>query len=99
MDQTPLTLPSRSNLLLTANYFQKLGLRYVLFSDRGVLQGLLTKKDVWYVLNGAEETRRTNDADGLGLNTGLTREQGEGEQRGLLNRDGADDGDNDVPIL
>ncbi|OAA79640.1 voltage-gated chloride channel [Akanthomyces lecanii RCEF 1005] len=59
MDQTPLTLPSRTNLQLVVSYFQKLGLRYVLFSDRGVLQGLLTKKDVWYVLNGADETRRT----------------------------------------
>jgi chloride channel 3/4/5 len=105
MDQTPLTLPSRSNLLLTANYFQKLGLRYVLFSDRGVLQGLLTKKDVWYVLNGAEETRRTMGADDMNVNTGLTREEGEGEERGLLNTDG-DSVDttpispgNDVPIL
>ncbi|KAF8857173.1 chloride channel-like protein 3 [Acephala macrosclerotiorum] len=86
MDQTPLTLPSRSNLLLTANYFQKLGLRYVLFSDRGVLQGLLTKKDVWYVLNGAEETRRTMGADDT--MTGLTREGGQGEEEGLLGRDG-----------
>ncbi|PBP27310.1 chloride channel protein [Diplocarpon rosae] len=88
MDQTPLTLPARSNLLLTANYFQKLGLRYVLFSDRGVLQGILTKKDVWYVLNGAEETRRTLGADGMPENMGLTREGGEGEERGLLGRDG-----------
>lgn len=90
MDQTPLTLPSRSNLLLTANYFQKLGLRYVLFSDRGVLQGLLTKKDVWYVLNGAEETRKTAALEGSGLvlNTGLTREEGQGEERGLLDRNG-----------
>ncbi len=89
MDQTPITLPSRSNLLLTANYFQKLGLRYILFSDQGVLQGLLTKKDVWYILNGAEETRRTNASDGI--LTGLTRESGPGEQRGLLNRDGEGD--------
>lgn len=101
MDQTPLTLPSRSNLLLTANYFQKLGLRYVLFSDRGVLQGLLTKKDVWYVLNGEEETRRTMGADGRSL----TREDGEGEERGLLNNDGESvdstprSPGNDVPIL
>ncbi|KAI1451030.1 chloride channel [Annulohypoxylon stygium] len=58
MDQTPLTLPGRSSLALAVSYFQKLGLRYVLFSDRGVLQGLLTKKDCWYVLNGAEEARR-----------------------------------------
>ncbi|RDA91486.1 hypothetical protein CP533_4590 [Ophiocordyceps camponoti-saundersi (nom. inval.)] len=53
MDQTPLTLPSRTSLHLVVSYFQKLGLRYVLLSDRGALQGLLTKKDVWYVLNGA----------------------------------------------
>jgi chloride channel 3/4/5 len=102
MDQTPLTLPSRSNLLLTANYFQKLGLRYVLFSDRGVLQGILAKKDVWYVLNGAEETRRTMGTD---VTTGLAREDGEGEERGLLNNDGESvdtaptSPANDVPIL
>jgi chloride channel 3/4/5 len=92
MDQTPLTLPSRSNLHLAVSYFQKLGLRYVLFSDKGALQGLLTKKDVWYVLNGAEETRRTSGlAGGLGVDTGLTREDGEGEERGLLRGDGPDD--------
>ena len=105
MDQTPLTLPSRSNLLLTANYFQKLGLRYVLFSDRGILQGILTKKDVWYVLNGAEETRRTMVGDGMNIPTGLLREDGEGEQRGLLNNDGESidttpiSPRNDVPML
>jgi chloride channel 3/4/5 len=89
MDQTPIPLPSRSSLHLAVSYFQKLGLRYVLFCDRGVLQGLLTKKDVWYVLNGAEETRRTSGGGGMagadvGVETGITREDGEGEQRGLL---------------
>ncbi|KAI0603528.1 chloride channel [Biscogniauxia sp. FL1348] len=58
MDHTPLALPSRSSLHLAVSYFQKLGLRYVLFCDRGVLQGLLTKKDCWHVLNGAEESMR-----------------------------------------
>ncbi|KAK4241686.1 chloride channel [Achaetomium macrosporum] len=96
MDQTPLTLPSRSRLHLAVSYFQKLGLRYVLFVDRGVLQGLLTKKDVWYVLNGAEETRRTSGmaaggddegargGGGNALRTGVAREDGEGESAGLL---------------
>ncbi|PSR94580.1 chloride channel [Coniella lustricola] len=85
MDQTPITLPSMTSLHLAVTYFQKLGLRYVLFSDRGALQGLLTKKDVWYVLNGAEETRRTAGTPGnFGVETGITREDGEGEQRGLL---------------
>jgi len=105
MDQTPLTLPSRSRLHLAVSYFQKLGLRYVLFVDRGVLQGMLTKKDVWYVLNGAEETRRTSGADagldrtGGGMGVGVTRESGEGEHEGLLHadRDGLDDNDPESP--
>ncbi|SPQ25988.1 7d9d3768-3d29-4622-80f4-b034667c9004 [Thermothielavioides terrestris] len=100
MDQTPLTLPSGCRLHLALSYFQKLGLRYVLFVDRGALQGLLTKKDVWYVLNGAEETRRTSGMAGGGgggageagrvgglggdLQTGIAREHGDGESAGLL---------------
>ena len=80
MDQTPITLSGKSSLQLTANMFQKLGLRYVMFCDRGMLQGLLTKKDVWYVLNGAEEGRQA-------LGTGVTREDGTGEERGLLGRE------------
>ncbi|KAK3322488.1 chloride channel [Apodospora peruviana] len=102
MDQTPLTLPSRSRLHLAVSYFQKLGLRYVLFSDRGVLQGLLTKKDVWYVLNGADETRRTGGSSvGGGGDTGgmldretssggIAREDGEGEHAGLLSESRGD---------
>ncbi|KAI9885508.1 MAG: hypothetical protein M1823_002690 [Watsoniomyces obsoletus] len=53
MDQTPITLSSKSSFQLANGLFQKLGLRYVLLCDRGVLQGLLTKKDLWYVLNQA----------------------------------------------
>ena len=49
MDQTPITLNSKSSFQLTVSMFQKLGLRYVMFCDRGSLRGLLTKKDVWYV--------------------------------------------------
>lgn len=89
MDQTPLTLPSRAPLHRAVAYFQKLGLRYVLFVDRGQLQGLLTKKDVWYVLNGAEETRRSAGAEGLGGGggggTGLGIGLGaEGQEEGVL---------------
>ncbi|RYP87132.1 hypothetical protein DL769_000591 [Monosporascus sp. CRB-8-3] len=86
MDQTPLTLPSRASLHLAVSYFQKLGVRYVLFADRGVLQGLLTKKDCWYVLNGAEETRRT--AAELGIDNGAEDIDGSGEGRGLLSGGG-----------
>ena len=105
MDQTPLTLPSRTSLHLVASYFQKLGLRYLLFSDRGVLSGLLTKKDVWYVLNGADETRRTVAAGGGGrgggMETGIAREAGENEASGLLRNDDAagDDREDGEPML
>ncbi|KAK5636643.1 hypothetical protein RRF57_012355 [Xylaria bambusicola] len=84
MDQTPLTLPSRSSLHLAVSYFQKLGVRYVLFSDRGVLQGLLTKKDCWYVLNGVEETRRTGAASGADSSRGLASNGDAAEQNDLF---------------
>lgn len=51
MDQTPITLSSKSSFRLTRDMFEKLGLRYVLLCNKGVLQGLLTKKDLWYILN------------------------------------------------
>jgi chloride channel 3/4/5 len=57
MDHTPITLPSNSSLSLAANLFQKLGLRYVLFAKHGQLQGLLTKKDVFFIMNASEEKR------------------------------------------
>ncbi|MCJ1310580.1 hypothetical protein MMC25_004245 [Agyrium rufum] len=60
MDQTPITLNSKSTLQLTLDMFQKLGLKYVLFCDRGSLQGLMTKKDIWYILNDAEYKKSEN---------------------------------------
>ncbi len=80
MDQTPITLNEKSSLQLTISMFSKLGLRYVMFCDRGSLQGLLTKKDIWYVLDRAEEGSSK-------MGGGVLREEQGGESRGLLNRD------------
>jgi chloride channel 3/4/5 len=93
MDQTPITMPSQATLHLVVTYFQKLGLRYVLFADRGTLVGLLTKKDVWQLLNGAAETRRTaggNTARAAGEGIGVVAgDGGDGEEaQGLLSGDG-----------
>ena len=91
MDQTPITLNSKSSLQLTVSMFSKLGLRYVLFTEKGVLRGLLTKKDVWYVLDSAEdEPPRTGG--------GVLREQQGGESRGLLNRAVSDGGSVQSPV-
>ena len=54
MDQTPITLSSKSSLQLAVNMFLKLGLRYLLFCDKGTLMGFLTKKDLWFILDSAE---------------------------------------------
>ncbi|KAI5863069.1 chloride channel [Durotheca rogersii] len=99
MDQTPLTLPSRSSLHLALSYFQKLGVRYVLFSDRGVLQGLLTKKDCWYVLNGVSSPRvlgAARGAGGSGGASGSARDDEEGDDSDVAGERGgllADDDD------
>ncbi|MCJ1457109.1 hypothetical protein MMC28_007475 [Mycoblastus sanguinarius] len=86
MDQTPITLNGKSSLQLTLSMFSKLGLRYVLFCDRGVLQGLLTKKDIWYVLDSAKDHSPR-------MGAGVLREEQGGESRGLLNRDDSGDAD------
>lgn len=85
MDQTPITLPSSSSLSLAANLFQKLGLRYVLFANHGALQGLLTKKDVFFVMNSSEE-----GVSGMRGGRLETRSGGGGEGRRLLADDGSE---------
>lgn len=89
MDQTPITLHASSNLQLAVSMFQKLGLRYLLLVQKGSLQGMLTKKDVWLLLN-ANEIRATSPVDFL-PGAGALRPQpigeiGENEEtEGLLN--------------
>jgi chloride channel 3/4/5 len=97
MDQTPITLNARASFQLTVSMFQKLGLRYVIFTEKGMLRGLLTKKDVWYVLNGMEDDtwdegngeEHVDAGVGGGVRRGGLREEGDGvdggsEERGLL---------------
>lgn len=47
----PMTLSWESSLQLAASMFSKLGLRFILFTHKGQLRGLLTRKDVWLLLN------------------------------------------------
>ncbi|KAK6348298.1 hypothetical protein TWF718_006103 [Orbilia javanica] len=58
MDHTPMTLPARSSLMLATSLFQDLGLRYLLFQYHGQLQGLMTKKDAWFILNSVKDEKR-----------------------------------------
>jgi chloride channel 3/4/5 len=55
MNQTPITLNGKATLQLTIDMFQKLGLKYILYIEKGSLKGMLTKKDIWYVLNSNEK--------------------------------------------
>lgn len=84
MDQTPITLNVESSLQLAVNMFQRLGLRHLLFVERGALRGLLTKKDLWWVLS------RTEGREGFVPGGGVLREErnnGE-EESGLLAGEG-----------
>lgn len=92
MDQTPITLSSKAGFQLAVNMFQRLGLRYVVFCDRGVLRGLLTKKDIWFVLNEDERGEGGMDDDEIGTGGGVLREEDEGEAGGLLGRSSRDGG-------
>ncbi|PSN73975.1 chloride channel protein 3 [Corynespora cassiicola Philippines] len=83
MDQTPITLNAKASFPLTVSMFQKLGLKYVLFTDRGTLKGLLTKKDVWFILNGVDD----GEDIGSGVGRGTVRQRDDDESsegRGLL---------------
>ncbi|KAK3068612.1 hypothetical protein LTS18_000592 [Coniosporium uncinatum] len=82
MDGTPITLNAKSTLQLAVNLFQKMGLRYVLFTEKGSLKGFLTKKDVWLVLNGAEESIKNEELVGDGR--GIYRSQETEQETGLL---------------
>ncbi|UPX21233.1 chloride channel [Ascochyta rabiei] len=110
MDQTPITLNARARFQLTVSMFQKLGLRYVLFTERGLLRGLLTKKDVWYVLDGMdgetwEETEERGDFDGDVDADGDVGVGGAGMRRGGLrqqqqpHRHAAEDGGEERGLL
>lgn len=46
----PITLSWESSLQLAVSMFEKLGLRFILFTYKGELKGLLTRKDVWQLL-------------------------------------------------
>ncbi|KAL4867699.1 hypothetical protein BDV12DRAFT_170926 [Aspergillus spectabilis] len=74
MDQTPITLNSNTTFLIVLRMFQRLGLRYVLFVNKGILQGLLTKKDVWSVINDPASRRGGWTSDGP-LGEGDTAEE------------------------
>lgn len=91
MDQTPITLNANSSLQLTVSMFQNLGLRYLLFVDRGAFRGILTKKDVWWILSASQERQKSVDfvagAGALRETTDDTEEEGEEEARGLLQED------------
>ncbi|KEF59453.1 chloride channel 3 [Exophiala aquamarina CBS 119918] len=87
MDQTPITLNANSSLQLTVSMFQNLGLRYLLFVDRGAFRGILTKKDVWWILSASQERQKSGEfVAGAGhlRETTDTEEEGEEEARGLL---------------
>lgn len=58
---TPLTLSSQSPLHMAAKMVQVLGLRYIIFTNRGRLDGLLTMKDICWLLRTFEDRENLNE--------------------------------------
>jgi chloride channel 3/4/5 len=96
MDQTPITLHASSSFQLAVSMFQSLGLRNLLLVERGAFKGILTKKDVWWILNTSEDAKKTSS---FVAGTGVLREEiteeddtadvYNGEAQGLLRDDDA----------
>jgi chloride channel 3/4/5 len=96
MDQTPITLSARSSFQLAVSMFQSLGLRNLLLVEKGGFRGILTKKDVWWILNSTEDAK---SSQAFIPGSGLLREEPDpdsaaadirdGEAEGLLNADHA----------
>ncbi|KAK7887585.1 chloride channel [Exophiala xenobiotica] len=89
MDQTPITLNVNTSLQLAVHMFQNLGLRYLLFVERGAFRGMLTKKDVWWILSTAEDgQKREKFVAGAGvLRDDAEEDGGPDEARGLLHQE------------
>lgn len=69
----PMTLSWESSLQLAASMFSKLGLRFILFTHKGILRGLLTRKDVWLLLNSLDTDMSSSMNDILGESSLTTR--------------------------
>lgn len=51
MDEAPLQISCSTSLNLIFDLFKKVGLRYILVAERGVLMGVITKKDILQHIN------------------------------------------------
>ncbi|EXJ95384.1 chloride channel 3 [Capronia coronata CBS 617.96] len=88
MDQTPITLNANSSLQLAVHMFQKLGLRYLLLVERGAFRGILTKKDVCWVLSAAAGGEKVGSfIAGAEVLRDLSTGDEIDEARGLLQRE------------
>lgn len=92
MDQTPITLSARSTFQLAVSMFQSLGLRNLLLVEKGAFQGILTKKDVWWILNSTEHAKSSQTfVPGTGVlregpdTDSAAEDARDGEAEGLLN--------------
>jgi chloride channel 3/4/5 len=94
IDQTPITLNANSTFQLAVSMFQTLGLRYLLLVERGAFRGILTKKDVWWILNATEEAKKSGSfVPGAGVlregpqETEADDVDADAEARGLLQQE------------
>jgi len=86
VEESPITLSADMAIEDVVRLFQRLGLRHILFTTQGRLEGILTKRDVWAIMRAEgststradlerERTGRTARGSGEGRpNSGSVRE-------------------------
>lgn len=59
MDKSPIVVCEQFSLQVALELFKKIGMRYLVVVERGILRGIVTKKDIlqhlWFINNRAQE--------------------------------------------
>ena len=73
LEESPITLSADMAIEDVVRLFQRLGLRHILFTTQGRLEGILTKRDVWAIMRAEGSTSTRADLEGR-QNSGSVRE-------------------------
>lgn len=62
-EEAPITLNTDTAIEDVVRLFQRLGLRHILFTSHGRLEGVLTKRDVWSIMRAEGSTSTRADLE------------------------------------
>ena len=63
VEESPITLSADMAIEDVVRLFQRLGLRHILFTTQGRLEGILTKRDIWSIMRAEGSTSTRADLE------------------------------------